>query len=87
VKVEPHLKDAVAKGARVVARGKRPQAQFFEPIVVVDSTADVLRAQGDLRPLRAHLQVQEGAASHSRREQSEAPQHERNRVSRSKLAG
>jgi succinate-semialdehyde dehydrogenase/glutarate-semialdehyde dehydrogenase len=45
VKVQRHVDDAVAKGARVVAGGKRLQGQFFEPTVVADATADMLCAR------------------------------------------
>ncbi|MDR7092755.1 succinate-semialdehyde dehydrogenase/glutarate-semialdehyde dehydrogenase [Hydrogenophaga laconesensis] len=49
VKVQRHVDDAVAKGGRVVAGGKRLSAmgsgQFFEPTVVADATADMLCAK------------------------------------------
>jgi succinate-semialdehyde dehydrogenase/glutarate-semialdehyde dehydrogenase len=45
VKVQRHVDDAVAKGARVVAGGKRLGGQFFEPTVVADATADMLCAK------------------------------------------
>ncbi len=44
-KVQRHLEDAVAKGARVVAGGKRLGGQFFEPTVVADASADMLCAR------------------------------------------
>jgi succinate-semialdehyde dehydrogenase / glutarate-semialdehyde dehydrogenase len=47
-KVERHVKDAVAKGGRVVVGGKRLPgvgSQFFEPTVVADATADMLCAR------------------------------------------
>ena len=48
-KVERHVADAVAKGARLMVGGKRLQgqasAQFFEPTVVADATADMLCAK------------------------------------------
>jgi succinate-semialdehyde dehydrogenase/glutarate-semialdehyde dehydrogenase len=44
-KVERHVSDAVAKGARLLAGGKRLQGQFFEPTVVADATADMLCAK------------------------------------------
>jgi len=48
-KVERHVADAVAKGARLLVGGKRLQgqasAQFFEPTVVADATADMLCAR------------------------------------------
>ena len=43
-KVERHVKDAIAKGARVLTGGKRLQGQFFEPTVVADATADMVCA-------------------------------------------
>jgi succinate-semialdehyde dehydrogenase/glutarate-semialdehyde dehydrogenase len=45
VKVQRHVDDAVAKGARVVAGGKRLEGQFFEPTVVADATAEMLCAR------------------------------------------
>ena len=43
-KVERHVQDAIAKGARVLAGGKRLSGQFFEPTVVADATADMVCA-------------------------------------------
>jgi succinate-semialdehyde dehydrogenase/glutarate-semialdehyde dehydrogenase len=43
-KVERHVQDAVAKGARVLTGGKRLSGQFFEPTVVADATADMICA-------------------------------------------
>ena len=43
-KVERHVQDAVAKGARVLTGGKRLGGQFFEPTVVADATADMVCA-------------------------------------------
>ena len=43
-KVERHVKDAIAKGARVLTGGKRLSGQFFEPTVVADATADMVCA-------------------------------------------
>ena len=45
VKVQRHVDDAVAKGARVMVGGKRLAGQFFEPTVVADATADMLCAK------------------------------------------
>jgi succinate-semialdehyde dehydrogenase/glutarate-semialdehyde dehydrogenase len=45
VKVQRHVDDAVAKGARVMTGGKRLDGQFFEPTVVADATADMLCAK------------------------------------------
>jgi succinate-semialdehyde dehydrogenase/glutarate-semialdehyde dehydrogenase len=48
-KVQRHVDDAVAKGARVLVGGKRlsdlGSGQFFEPTVVADATADMLCAR------------------------------------------
>jgi succinate-semialdehyde dehydrogenase/glutarate-semialdehyde dehydrogenase len=44
-KVERHVTDAVAKGARLLVGGKRLSGQFFEPTVVADATADMLCAK------------------------------------------
>ena len=42
-KVEEHIEDALAKGARIVTGGKRHAAgpQFFEPTVLADCTAEM----------------------------------------------
>jgi succinate-semialdehyde dehydrogenase/glutarate-semialdehyde dehydrogenase len=44
-KVQRHLDDALAKGARVVAGGAKLDGQFFEPTVVADATPDMLCAR------------------------------------------
>ncbi len=44
-KVERHVQDALAKGARLLVGGKRLAGQFFEPTVVADATADMLCAR------------------------------------------
>jgi succinate-semialdehyde dehydrogenase/glutarate-semialdehyde dehydrogenase len=48
-KVQRHMDDALAKGARVVTGGKRlgslGSGQFFEPTVVADATADMACAR------------------------------------------
>ncbi|MEO5606254.1 MAG: NAD-dependent succinate-semialdehyde dehydrogenase [Polaromonas sp.] len=44
-KVQRHVDDAVAKGARVLTGGKRLPGQFFEPTVVADATANMLCAK------------------------------------------
>jgi succinate-semialdehyde dehydrogenase/glutarate-semialdehyde dehydrogenase len=44
-KVERHVQDALAKGARLMAGGKRMTGQFFEPTVVADASADMLCAR------------------------------------------
>ena len=43
-KVERHVQDAIAKGARVLTGGNRLSGQFFEPTVVADATADMVCA-------------------------------------------
>ncbi|MFM7026156.1 MAG: NAD-dependent succinate-semialdehyde dehydrogenase [Limnohabitans sp.] len=43
-KVERHVQDAIAKGARVLTGGKRLSGQFFEPTVVADASADMVCA-------------------------------------------
>jgi succinate-semialdehyde dehydrogenase/glutarate-semialdehyde dehydrogenase len=54
-KVERHVTDALAKGARVVTGGKRLQGQFFEPTVIADVTAEMVCAReetfGPLAPV------------------------------------
>jgi succinate-semialdehyde dehydrogenase/glutarate-semialdehyde dehydrogenase len=44
-KVERHVKDALAKGGRVLTGGKRLSGQFFEPTVIADATADMVCAK------------------------------------------
>jgi len=44
-KVERHVQDALAKGARLMAGGKRLAGQFFEPTVIADATPDMLCAK------------------------------------------
>ncbi|AIY44093.1 Aldehyde dehydrogenase B [Collimonas arenae] len=57
LKVEQHIADAVAKGARVLAGGKRHALgqSFFEPTVLADVTADMMVAReetfGPMAPL------------------------------------
>jgi succinate-semialdehyde dehydrogenase/glutarate-semialdehyde dehydrogenase len=56
-KVEDHVQDAVAKGARIIAGGKRHRlgGTFFEPTVLADVTTDMRLAQeetfGPVAPL------------------------------------
>ena len=54
-KVQRHIEDAVAKGAKVVVGGKKLQGQFFEPTVVAGATGDMLCAReetfGPLAPI------------------------------------
>ena len=44
-KVERHVKDALAKGGRVLTGGKRLDGQFFEPTVIADANADMVCAK------------------------------------------
>ncbi len=44
-KVQKHVDDAVAKGGRIVAGGKKLHGQFFEATVVADATAGMLCAR------------------------------------------
>ena len=44
-KVERHVNDAIAKGARVLTGGQRLQGQFFAPTVVADATSDMVCAR------------------------------------------
>lgn len=54
-KVQKHLQDALAKGARIVTGGKALQGLFFEPTVVAGATQDMLCAReetfGPLAPV------------------------------------
>jgi len=54
-KVQRHVDDAKAKGARVLAGGTKLHGQFFQPTVVADATADMLCATeetfGPLAPI------------------------------------
>ena len=44
-KVERHVQDALAKGARLLTGGKRLPGLFFEPTVIADASADMLCAR------------------------------------------
>ena len=44
-KVERHIADALAKGGKLLAGGKRLQGQFLEPTLIGDATADMLCAR------------------------------------------
>ena len=44
-KVAQHLADALAKGGKLLAGGKKLDGQFFEPTLVGDATADMLCAK------------------------------------------
>ena len=45
LKVERHVQDALAKGARLVAGGHRLPGLFFEPTVMADATSEMLCAR------------------------------------------
>ena len=62
-KVERHVQDAVAKGARLLVGGQRLQGQFFAPTVIADATADMQCAReetfGPFAPIfRFHTEQQ-----------------------------
>ena len=44
-KVEQHVADATAKGARIVVGGHKTGARFYEPTVLADATSDMLCAR------------------------------------------
>ena len=44
-KIECHIADALGKGARLLAGGKKFGARFFEPTVLADATSDMLCAR------------------------------------------
>ena len=44
-KVQRHVDDAIAKGGKLLAGGKRMKGQFFEPTVVSEATSDMLCAR------------------------------------------
>lgn len=44
-KVERHVADAIAKGGKLLAGGRKLNGQFFEPTVVAEASADILCAQ------------------------------------------
>jgi succinate-semialdehyde dehydrogenase / glutarate-semialdehyde dehydrogenase len=44
-KVERHIADALAKGGKLLAGGKKLQGQFYEPTLIGDATADMLCAR------------------------------------------
>ncbi|WP_394756392.1 NAD-dependent succinate-semialdehyde dehydrogenase [Rhodoferax sp.] len=45
LKVERHVQDALAKGGRLLAGGKRLTGQFFEPTLIADATFEMLCAR------------------------------------------
>jgi succinate-semialdehyde dehydrogenase/glutarate-semialdehyde dehydrogenase len=66
-KVQRHLDDAVAKGAKVVVGGHRLQGQFFEPTVLSGATGDMLCAReetfGPVAPVFRFKTEQEAIAA------------------------
>ncbi len=44
-KVERHVKDALAKGGKLITGGHKLNGQFFEPTVIADARADMLCAR------------------------------------------
>ncbi len=54
-KVDAHVRDALARGARLLTGGHRLQGQFYAPTVLADATADMLCAReetfGPLAPV------------------------------------
>jgi succinate-semialdehyde dehydrogenase/glutarate-semialdehyde dehydrogenase len=44
-KVDRHVKDAIAKGGKVLTGGQKLQGQFFEPTVISEARADMLCAR------------------------------------------
>ena len=63
-KVDKHVKDAVKKGGKVLAGGKRLKGQFYEPTVIAGATANMLVAReetfGPLAPVFRFKTEQEG---------------------------
>ena len=45
LKIEQHVADAVGKGAKLLAGGKKIGERFFEPTVLIDATSDMLCAR------------------------------------------
>ena len=69
-KVQRHLDDALAKGARLLVGGKRLAGQFFEPTVVADATPEMLCAReetfGPFAPVfRFHTEQEAIAAANA----------------------
>ncbi|HTH77951.1 MAG TPA: NAD-dependent succinate-semialdehyde dehydrogenase [Ramlibacter sp.] len=66
-KVERHVKDALAKGAKIVTGGKKLQGQFFEPTVISGATSDMLCAKeetfGPVAPVFKFKTEQEAIAA------------------------
>ncbi|MEI2414809.1 NAD-dependent succinate-semialdehyde dehydrogenase [Orrella sp. JC864] len=69
-KVQRHIDDALAQGARVMAGGKALEGQFFEPTVLADAKASMLCAReetfGPLAPVfRFHTEEEAIAAANA----------------------
>lgn len=66
-KVQRHVQDAVAKGAKVVVGGQKLQGQFFQPTVISGATSDMLCAKeetfGPLAPIFKFKTEQEAIAA------------------------
>ncbi|HID69045.1 MAG TPA: NAD-dependent succinate-semialdehyde dehydrogenase [Desulfobacterales bacterium] len=68
LKVEEQIRDACAKGARILAGGKRSgeNGYFFEPTILIDVTTDMLIAReetfGPVAPLFVFKEEEEGVA-------------------------
>jgi succinate-semialdehyde dehydrogenase/glutarate-semialdehyde dehydrogenase len=62
-KVERHITDALRKGGRLLAGGKRKDGLFFEPTIVADASAEMMLAReetfGPLAPLFRFETVEE----------------------------
>jgi succinate-semialdehyde dehydrogenase / glutarate-semialdehyde dehydrogenase len=70
-KVQRHVADALAKGAKIVVGGNKLQGQFFEPTVIANATGDMLCAReetfGPVAPVFRFRTEQEAvdAANHT----------------------
>ncbi len=67
-KIESHVADALAKGARLLVGGHKMDGRFFEPTVLADTTADMLCAReetfGPVAPVfRFHTEAEAIAAA------------------------
>ncbi len=67
-KIESHVADALAKGAKLLAGGQRVEGRFFEPTVLANATADMLCAReetfGPVAPVfRFHTEAEAIAAA------------------------
>jgi succinate-semialdehyde dehydrogenase/glutarate-semialdehyde dehydrogenase len=69
-KIESHVADALAKGARLLVGGQRIGGHFFEPTVLANTTADMLCAReetfGPVAPVfRFHTEAEAIAAANN----------------------